>query len=93
MITFQQYLNEVLKRDISVGDKIKNINPDCEHYGSEGTVKKVIKRADTGNDKVSNGHNTPGSDVEYDVENDTENAKPGDKLRKSLDQIKIKSKT
>ena len=56
-------------------------------------VKKIIKRPDVGNDKVNNGHNTPGNDVEYEVDNDTKNAKPGNKLRKSLEQIKVKPKT
>ena len=67
---------------------IKNINPDCEHYGTKGKIKKIIKRPEVGSDKVSNKHNIPGNDVEYEVTNDTKTAKKGDRLRKSLDQIK-----
>lgn len=85
---FDRLVNEILKKDVNVGDDVKNINPDCEHYGTKGKIKKIIKRPEVGSDKVSNKHNIPGSDVEYEVTNDTENAKKGDRLRKSLDQIK-----
>ena len=85
---FDSLVNEILKKDIHVGDDIKNINPDCEHYGTKGKIKKIIKRPEVGSDKVSNKHNIPGNDVEYEVTNDTETAKKGDRLRKSLDQIK-----
>ena len=84
---FERLVNEILKKDIRVGDDIKNINPDCEHHGTEGKIKKIIKRPETGSDKVSNKHNIPGSDVEYVVTNNTKNAKKGDRLRKSLDQL------
>lgn len=84
---FERLVNEILKKDIRVGDGIKNINPDCEHHGTEGEIKKIIKRPETGSDKVSNKHNIPGSDVEYEVTNNTKNAKKGDRLRKSLDQL------
>lgn len=85
---FDKLVNEILKKDVNIGDDIENINPDCEHYGTKGKIKKIIKRPEVGSDKVSNNHNIPGSDVEYEVTNDTENAKKGDRLRKSLDQIK-----
>jgi len=87
--TFKQYFTEVLKRDIDVGDEIENINPDCEHYKTKGKVRKIIKRSEKGSSKVKNKHNVPGSDIEYEVTNDTKNAAPKDRLRKSLDQIKI----
>lgn len=90
---FDTLVNEILKKDVHVGDKVKNINPDCEHHGTEGVIKKIIRRPEAGSDKVKNKHNIPGSDVEYQVTNDTKNAAKGDRLRKSLDQIKIKSKT
>lgn len=85
---FDSLVNEILKKDVHVGDDIKNINPDCEHYGTKGKIKKIIKRPEVDSDKVSNKHNIPGNDVEYEVTNDTETAKKGDRLRKSLDQIK-----
>lgn len=85
---FDTLVNEILKKDVSVGDDIENINPDCEHYKTKGKVKKIIRRPETGSSKVKNKHNIPGSDVEYEVTNDTENAQKGDRLRKSLDQLK-----
>lgn len=93
MKKFDILVNEVLKRELSVGDKVKNINPDCEHYGSEGIVKKIVSRPEEGSSKVKNKHNIPGSDAEIEVTNDTSNAGKGDRLKKSLDQYKIKSKT
>lgn len=90
---YDQLVNEILKRDLKVGDKVKNINPDCEHYGSEGVVKKIASRPEENSNNVKNKHNIPGSDAEYEVTNDTENAGKGDKLKKSLEQLKIKSKT
>lgn len=90
---FDILVNEILKRDLNVGDKVKNINPDCEHYGSEGVVKKITRRPEEKSDQVKNKHNIPGSDAEYEVTNDTEKAGKGDRLKKSLDQLKIKSKT
>ncbi len=93
MDKFDIIVNEILKRDLHVGDKVKNINPDCEHYGTEGVVKKVTRRPEENSKKVKNKHNIPGSDAEYEVTNDTKNARSGDNLKKSLDQLKIKSKT
>lgn len=90
---FDTLVNEILKKDLHVGDKVKNINPDCEHYGTEGIVKKIKSRPEEKSSQVKNKHNIPGSDAEYEVTNDTENAGKGDKLKKSLDQLKIKSKT
>ena len=84
---FDTLVNEILKKDVSVGDSIENINPDCEHYKTKGKVKKIVRRPETGSSKVKNKHNIPGSDVEYEVTNDTENAQKGDRLRKSLDQL------
>mgnify|MGYP000096896203 FL=1 len=87
---FDQLVNEILKKDIKVGDNIRNINPDCEHHGTEGKIKKIKRRPEEGSNKVKNKHNIPGNDVEYEVTNDTTNASKGDRLIKSLDQIKKK---
>jgi len=89
METFREYYTEVLKRDVSVGDLIKNINPECEHHDTEGIVVKIIKRPEIDSRDVSNNHNIPGNDVKYCVTNDTDNAKPGDMLTKSLEQLKV----
>ena len=50
------------------GDKIQNINKDCEHYKSTGTVKKVKNLPEIGSKDVKSKHNTPGQVVEYQVE-------------------------
>lgn len=86
--SFDRLVNEILKKDVSVGDDIENINPDCEHYKTKGKIKKIIRRPETGSSRVKNKHNITGSDVEYEVTNDTKNAQKGDRLTKSLDQIK-----
>jgi len=93
MDRFDSLVNEILKKDLHVGDKVRNINPDCEHYGSEGVVKKKSSRPEEKSGSVKNKHNIPGSDAEYEVTNDTKNAGKGDKLKKSLDQLKIIPKT
>ena len=92
MNNFDVLVNEILAKDLNVGDKVKNVNPDCEHYGSEGIVKRKIRRSEVNSSKVKNKHNIPGRDAKIQVTNDTENAEPGDELTKSLDQLKIVSK-
>lgn len=92
MINFRQYVNEVLKKEIDVGDFVRNINPECEHFGTEGVVLRIIKRPEVDSNMVSNNHNTPGNDCQYKVMNKTKTAQPGDVLRKSLEQIALLSK-
>ena len=75
---------------LKVGDKIKNINPDCEHSGSEGTVKQVKDLPQMGAKKVKSKHNTPGQVVKYKVENDGESYENGDELTKTEIQLKKK---
>ena len=41
---FDILVNEILRKDVKVGDDIENINPDCEHYKTKGKVKKVVSR-------------------------------------------------
>ena len=91
MEPFKHYFNEVLKKDIKVGDMVRNINPECEHYGTEGVVINIIRRPEVDNDRVSNNHNMPGNDCQYKVLNKTKTAKPGDVLRKSLEQVALMS--
>ena len=88
MSKFQSIFNELLKKDLHVGDKIENINPDCEHYKTKGVIKKIKSRPEEQSDKVKSKHNIPGSDVEYKVTNDTETAEHGDSLKKSIDQLR-----
>ena len=58
------------------GDVVKNINPDCEHYGSLGIVKKIMD--------LPNGI---GKVAVYTVGNNGPTYKPGMTLTKTVDQL------
>jgi len=62
--------------DIKVGDNVKNINPKCTHFESEGVVKKLN---DIPGDK--------GTTVAYQCTNAGKNWKKGDILDKTPDQL------
>jgi hypothetical protein len=90
MLNFKQFV-ESLARDLHKGDKIKNINPDCEHHGSEGEVTDIIDLPEHGNKEVKSKHNMPGKLIKYDVKNgDDENYEPGDTLYKDPSQLRKK---
>ena len=75
------------------GDKIKNVNRDCEHYKSKGTVKRVKDLPEIGSKDVKSKHNTPGQVIEYEVDNDGKTYEKGDDLTKTEVQLKkIKEK-
>jgi len=61
---------------IGVGGMVQNINPDCMHYGSIGTVDKMI---DLPGDV--------GTVVKYTVTNDGDTFSAGDVLMKTMDQL------
>ena len=75
--------------DAHKGDEVENVNKDCEHYGVKGVVKRTEKRKEKRSDKVDNKHNVPGRDIVISVTNSTKNAKPGDEITKSADQIEL----
>jgi len=62
--------------DIKTGDKVKNINTACIHYGSEGIVKNIEQLPDH-----------MGQIVAYQTTNDGQSWKSGDILRKTIDQL------
>jgi len=69
--------SEEYDKDIfETGSMIKNINPSCDHYGSEGVVESV--------DDLPNGI---GKVVKYKVTNDGPTYKKGDVLTKTKDQL------
>lgn len=90
--TFKQIFTEVLAADLKSGDKVKNINGDCEHSGSEGEVVDVVKLPKKGCKDVKNKNNMPGRLVKYKVTNSGKNYKEGDTLYKTGDQLQKKSK-
>ena len=65
-----------LERDFEIGSKVKNVNPTCKHFGSEGIVEDV---EDLPNDM--------GKVVKYKVTNDGGSYQKGDMLTKTVDQL------
>lgn len=63
---------------IKAGDKVRNINTACMHYGSEGVVNEVDELPDN-----------VGYVVAYTATNDGPTWKPGEILRKTEDQLSI----
>lgn len=61
---------------IQVGGMVQNINPDCLHYGSMGTVDKMIALP-----------GDVGTVVKYTVTNDGDTFSAGDSLMKTMDQL------
>lgn len=62
--------------DYENGSMVKNVNPSCDHYGSEGIVESVEKLP-----------NKMGKVIKYKVTNDGPNYKKGDILIKTKDQL------
>lgn len=67
---------------------MKNINPDCEHEGSEGEVESIDRIPEKGSGDVKNNHNIPGRLVKYKVTNDGDEYEKGDTLYKTGEQLK-----
>jgi hypothetical protein len=57
------------------GDIIKNINPKCKHFGSQGIVKKMMDIPSHGTVAI------------YTVTNNGDTFSPGDSLTKTVDQL------
>ena len=72
--------NGEMEDEYGNGSMVKNINPSCDHYGSEGTVESVEQLP-----------NKMGKVVKYKVTNDGPAYKKGDILTKTKDQL-IKSR-
>ena len=69
--TFQSHTFEPV-----LGDPVINVNPNCKHFQSRGTVMDVRPLVDDA-----------GTVVVYQVSNDGDNFTPGDVLEKTLDQL------
>ena len=86
--TFKQFYESVMANDLKKGDKIKNVNKDCEHSGSEGEVEDVVELPQRGKKLVKSKHNMPGKLVKYKVTNtDGKNYEKGDTLYKDPSQL------
>ena len=86
--TFKQFCEKRIA--FKKGDTVKNVNPDCEHSGSEGVVVKIEKLPEKGSNKVKSKHNTPGEVVKYKVKNNGKTYENGDELTKTKEQLKKK---
>jgi len=74
---YQESVNEMHQGyTFGTGDIVKNVNPDCEHFGSIGVVKKIMD--------LPNGMGTV---AVYTVGNSGSTYKPGMSLTKTLDQL------
>jgi hypothetical protein len=59
-----------------VGNMVKNVNKDCDHYGSEGVIKEIKDLP-----------NRMGKVISYEVTNEGPTYKKGDLLTKTQDQL------
>lgn len=86
--TFKQFYEKsiIFKK----GDTVKNVNPDCEHNGSEGVVVDIKKLPEKDSNKVKSNHNTPGEVVKYKVKNNGKTYESGDELTKTKEQLRKK---
>jgi len=73
---FASIADNGLERDFEIGSMVKNVNPSCQHYGSEGIVEEIKDLPDS-----------MGQVIKYKVTNDGENYKKGDSLIKTIDQL------
>jgi len=73
---FASIADNGLERDFEIGSIVKNVNPSCQHYGSEGIVEEIKDLPDS-----------MGQVIKYKVTNDGENYKKGDTLIKTIDQL------
>ena len=82
------YENTNLKvNELKPGDKVKNINPDCEQYKSVGIVKKVSTLPTKKTNKVKTGRNIPGNVVTYKITNKGKKYDEGDEVTKTEIQL------
>lgn len=86
--TFYEQQSNVKPNELKPGDRVVNVNPECDHYKSVGVVKSV-KKIKQNKDK------TAGNVINYKVKNDSDKISdkngefhPGEKLSKTEIQLK-----
>ena len=88
---YSEQTTNVKANELKKGDKVENINKQCDHYKSKGEVVRVISMPNKRSKSVKNGKNTPGKLIEYKVTNSSKNYEPGDKIIKTEIQLKKSS--
>lgn len=80
--TFYYENTNLVANELKKGDEIKNINPECQHAGTEGVVTKVKKNKGKGG--------TCGNTVFYKVEKDPKHKGKydGEEIEKTEIQLK-----
>lgn len=80
-ILYSQEADEIEKKnenELQAGMRVLNINPECQHFSSEGSIKEIKDLPDN-----------MGKVISYEVTNDGANFKKGDILTKTIDQLQL----
>ena len=81
MKSFREFLEHtnLEPNELKIGDRVRNCNKECEHYGSSGIVTRIIKLID--------GDHIAGNEVEYECDCDGATWRRGEKLKKTEIQL------
>jgi len=85
---FYEQVTNLKANELKKGDKIENINTQCDHYKSKGEVVDIISMPKKKTNRVKSGENTPGKLVKYKITNSGSNYEPGDEVTKTEIQLK-----
>jgi len=81
MLSFKDFHRRTPNR-FSVGDRVRNCNPECEHYGSTGIVTELLNLKDP-----KNPNNIVGKAVKYKCDCCGDNWQEGEELEKTPEQL------
>jgi len=81
MLSFKDF-HKKTPTQFRVGDRVRNCNPECEHYGSTGLITKILDLVDK---KIPG--NVVGKAVKYKCDCCGNNWNEGDELEKTIDQV------
>lgn len=83
MLSFKDFHRRTPSR-FKVGDRVRNCNSECEHYGSTGTVTQLVDLQDP-----EFPDNIVGKAVRYKCDCCGHNWREGDELEKTPEQLEI----
>jgi len=81
MLSFKEF-HERTPNQFNVGDRVRNCNPECEHYGSTGIVIKLLDLKDP-----EYPDNVVGKAVKYKCDCCGDSWQKGEELEKTTDQL------